>query len=57
MKVEEKETSEEVKAGLVLGLTVLDGFVYELFRFHHFVKLDLLVNVIAIQRISVTSYD
>ena len=56
MHLEVEKPTEEVQTWLFLpGTAIADGFVHELFRFEHLLELDLLVDVVASERVGVGS--
>ena len=58
MHLEVEKPTEEVQTRLFLpGTAVADGFVHELFGFEHLLELDLLVDVVASERVGVGSND
>ena len=58
MHLEVEKATEEVQTGLFLpGAAIADGFVHELFGFEHLLELDLLVDIVASERVRVGSND
>ena len=56
MHLEVEKPTEEVQTWLFLpGTAIADGFVHELFGFEHLLELDLLVDVVASERVRVGS--
>ena len=56
MHLEVEKPTEEVQTWLFLpGTAIADGFVHELFGFEHLLELDLLVDVVASERVGVGS--
>ena len=54
--MEVQKASEKVQGRLLLTLTILDGFLNKNLCLLNFVVLYLLVNVVALQRISVRTH-